>query len=276
MTAADVVAAELVSAASLPPSGSDPETRKRWMHGRIGRLVETDPGGAWVAEDETGAVAGVALALVRDGIWGLSLLAIAPDRQARGTGRRLLEASLTHDAGVRGRIIASSTDPRAMRLYARAGFHLHPCVAAAGPLNRNRLPAGLRSRDAGPERLEAAAALARGVRGGAYGAEDLGLCLTHGSGRLLMCGDDGFAIARSGSTAMVVGRDEETAADLLWSVFATGDPGATVMADFITGGQDWAVRTALEAGLSFSPDGPLFTRDEVGPLRPFLPSGAFL
>ena len=276
MTPADVMAAELVSAASLPPSNVDPEARKRWMHGRIGRLVETDPAGAWVAEDESGAVAGVALALVRDGIWGLSLLAIAPDRQARGTGRRLLSASLTHDAGVRARIIASSTDPRAMRLYARAGFDLHPCVAAAGPLNRNRIPAGLRSRDVGPDRLEAAAALARGVRGGAYDPEDLALYLTHSTGRLLMCGGEGFAIARAGSTAMVVARDEDTAADLLWSVLATGDPGATVMVDFIAAGQDWAIRTALEAGLSLTPDGPLFTRDEVGPLRPFLPSGAFL
>lgn len=276
MTLDDVATADRVAAAALPPSGGDPDRRRRWMHARIGRLVTTDPQGAWVATDEDGAVIGVALALIRDGIWGLSLLAVAPDRQERGTGRALLDAALRHADGARGWLIASSVDPKAMRLYARAGFQIHPCVAASGPLNRSRLPAGLRSREAGPERLEQAGALAREVRGGAYDPDDLRLYLDHSDGRLLMCGDDGFAIGRQGSTTMVVARDDATAADLLWSVFATADPGATVLADFVSAGQDWAVRVALEAGLDLTPDGPYFSRGAVGPLRPFLPSGALL
>ena len=36
----------------------------------------------------TATVAGVALALVRDGVWGLSLFAVADDLQRRGVGRR--------------------------------------------------------------------------------------------------------------------------------------------------------------------------------------------
>ncbi len=275
MTLEDVVAADHVAAAALPPSGGDPDRRRRWMHARIGRLVTTDPEGCWVATDDDGALTGVALALVRDGIWGLSLLAVAPDRQERGTGRALLDATLQHDAGVRGWLIASSVDPKAMRLYARAGFRIHPCVAAGGPLNRSRLPAGLRSREAGTERLEQAGALAREVRGGAYDPGDLQLYLD-GGGQLLVCGDDGFAIARQGSTSMLVARDGATAADLLWSVLATAERGASVLADFISAGQDWAIRTALDARLDLSPDGPYFSRGQVGPLRPFLPSGAFL
>ena len=43
-------------------------------HGRYRRLLDTDPGGAWVAERE-GAVAGAAFALVREGLW-LSLIHI--------------------------------------------------------------------------------------------------------------------------------------------------------------------------------------------------------
>ena len=46
--------------------------------------------------------------------------------------------------------------------------------------------------------------------------------------------------------------------------------------DFITQGNDWAVALALDAGLSLTPDGPTFVRGELGPLAPYLPSGAYL
>jgi hypothetical protein len=45
---------------------------------------------------------------------------------------------------------------------------------------------------------------------------------------------------------------------------------------FIAAGNDWAVRACLDAGLALSPDGPVFTRGDTGPMRPYLPSGAFL
>ena len=41
--------------------------------------------------------------------------------------------------------------------------------------------------------------------------------------------------------------------------------------DFIAGGNDWAVQVALAAGLELSPEGPLFTRGELGPMAPYLP-----
>ena len=43
---------------------------------RVAHLQRTDPGGAWVADAE-GEIVGIALALVREGIWGLSLFAVA-------------------------------------------------------------------------------------------------------------------------------------------------------------------------------------------------------
>jgi hypothetical protein len=36
------------------------------------------------------------------------------------------------------------------------------------------------------------------------------------------------------------------------------------------------VAIALEAGLALSPDGPLFVAGDVGPLRPYIPSGPYL
>ena len=40
--------------------------------------------------ERDGAVAGAALALLREGLWGLSLLVVDPDAQCAGAGRELL------------------------------------------------------------------------------------------------------------------------------------------------------------------------------------------
>jgi hypothetical protein len=75
---------------------------------------------------------------------------------------------------------------------------------------------------------------------------------------------------------VVAGRDEDAATRVLNAALAAARPGATVEVDFLTAGQDWAVRACLDAGLSLSPEGPMFTGGELGPLRPYLPSGAYL
>jgi hypothetical protein len=75
---------------------------------------------------------------------------------------------------------------------------------------------------------------------------------------------------------LVAGRDEEAATRVLWGAFARTGPGATATVEYITAGQDWAVRACLDAGLALSPDGPLFAGGELGPMRPYIPSGAYL
>jgi hypothetical protein len=162
-----------------------------------------------------------------------------------------------------------------MRLYAQAGFDLLPCVAAAGIIDRAVLPAGLRSRDAGRDAVELAAALGGPVRGGAYDPEDLAVYLDTGHAAL-RAGDDGVALHKDGTVLLVIARDDDAAADLLWSALAAAPRGGTADVMFITAGQDWAIRAVLAAGLALSPDGPVFARGKLGPLRPWLPSGAFL
>jgi GNAT superfamily N-acetyltransferase len=271
---ADVEAAAGVAIAALPvPAGHDEGERPAWISARMRQFMRTDPGGAWVAEED-GVVVGVATALVRDGIWALSLMAVLPDRHARGVGTRLLHATLRHGDGGRGGLIASSTDPRAMRMYARAGFDLRPCVALAGLLDHDATPAGLRA--APSDDVEQAAALAAPVRGGAYDPADLQLYLDRPGAALLLLDGRGFAIHRGGSPFVLAALDDAAAADLLWSCFAAAPRGGTVHLDFVTAGQDWAIRTGLDAGLVLSPEGPLYTRGKLGPLRPWLPSGAVL
>jgi hypothetical protein len=63
---------------------------------------------------------------------------------------------------------------------------------------------------------------------------------------------------------------------VLWGVFLTAGPGATVSVDFLTAGQDWALPVCLDARLPLSPDGPMFAGGALGPLSPYVPSGAYL
>lgn len=273
MTVEDVPAAAAISFAALPiPPEFDTPQRRTFFHTRTAYMLERDPGGCFASETD-GVLDAFAISLVRDGIWGLSGIAVDPQRQAGGVGRRLLAATLEHGPA-RGGLICSSTDPKAMRLYATAGFDLRPCVGAGGIVDRSTLPSGLRS--APSDDLERAAAVSRAVRGGAYDVDDLALVTRGGGEYELLLHDRGFALHKLGSPGMLCALDDEAAADLLWSCLAASPNGGSIHVDFITAGQDWAVRTVLAARLALSPEGPIYTRGELGPLRPWLPSGAFL
>jgi GNAT superfamily N-acetyltransferase len=277
MTAGDVPAAEAVARAALydgAPGADDPVTVARGLR-RVGHLQATDPGGAWVAEADDGALVGMALALVREGIWGLSLFGVLAAHRSRGIGRALLAAAFAHGARARGHLILSSESPAAMRRYARLGLDLRPCVAAAGIPDRARLRTDGDVRDAGPGGIPVADAIGRAVRGAGHGA-DLPVTLQDPGARLLLVADRAFALVRESRISLVAGVDEDAATRALHAALAAMPPGATASVDFLTAGQDWAVRACLDAGLALSPDGPFFTGGELGPLRPYVPSGAYL
>jgi GNAT superfamily N-acetyltransferase len=241
---------------------------------RIAHLQRTDPQGAWVAEDD-GEIVGVALALVREGVWGLSLFGVDPERQSRGIGRELLDATLRYADGCRGAIILSTTDPRAMRRYALAGFRILPCVTFAGSVDRGAIPAGLLSRPGNvADDRELCDAISRHVRGAAHGP-DLE-AMERGGCSLLVHDGGGWAAVRDGSPVLLAARDEAIATDLLWSTLATARPGESVHVDFVRAGHDWAVQLCLAARLAIGPEGPVFVRGDVGPFAPYLPSGAYL
>ena len=239
-------------------------------HLRIRHLLGTDPGGCWVAGD--GAPAGAALALVREGIWGLSLLIVRPGRQPAGVGRALLERALAHRDGARGGIILASPDPRALRAYARAGFALHPTLRATGsPRGMDADPAvrPFATADHGM-----AAAVDRAVRGAAHGA-DLDALAASGC-ELLAYPGRGYAAHRGGALKLLAAADDEAAAALLRTVLARVPPDGAAEVEWITSAQQWAVGVALDARLELQPHSAVCLRGDVGPFSPYLPGGAYL
>ncbi len=275
MRASDVDGADRVSFGVLGHHRPNPddEARRARSRARFAHYLAHDADGAWVAE-EGGGIVGTSVAIMREGIWGLALFAVAERRQGRGIGRRLLDAALRYGEGSRGGLIMSSEDPKAMRRYARAGFDLRPCVAAAGVL-RPDLPEAPEVQEPGrAEAIVRAAPISRAVRGASHG-EDIGLMMDAGF-RMLMLGDDGYVLHDDGTIRLLAARDDDTAAALMRAAFAQAPRGATVQVDLIAAGHDWAIRTCLDAGLALSCVGPIFTRGDVGPMRPYLPTGAFL
>ncbi len=270
----DAPEAAALGRAVFAAAGDHPRTaaEERFQVRRHLHLLATDPDGCWVAVED-GRLLGAAVALIREGVWGLSFLAVQPDVQGRGIGRRLLERAATYGDGARGRLILSSTDPKAMRRYARAGLDLHPCVAAAGIVDRSALPAPAAA-IVDSDDVEATAPISRFVRGATHHL-DLPQYLDYGM-RLLRHGDRGFVVCDGAVVKLLAARDERAAVELLWAALAQAPNGATVSVDFLSAGQQWAIRTVLAAGLALSPDGPIFTAGDVGPMAPYIPCGSYL
>jgi GNAT superfamily N-acetyltransferase len=238
---------------------------------RLRRILATDPGGCWVAEDGAG-LAGVALALLREEVWGLSLLVVRPDLQSAGVGSALLARTLEYGTGARGWIVLASPDSRALRAYARAGFALHPTLSAIGVPRARIGCADVRPFEPGDHAL--AAAVDRAVRRAPHGA-DLD-ALAAGGCELLALPGRGYAVHRGGSVKAIAALDDEAAAALLRSVLARVPEGERAAVEWITATQQWAIEVAVAAGLELSPGGAVCLRGAVGPFRPYLPGGAYL
>jgi GNAT superfamily N-acetyltransferase len=284
MTDADVEAATRVQLAAftdLARRNGEPEhpithaqrdrTRQRHLH-----FIANDPDGSWVATDGD-TVVGCALALRREGLWGLSLLAVDPALQSKGAGRRLLNAALDYSEGCDRAIILSSTDSRAIRSYATSGFALFPQVFATGVPSLEAAPSSMgRVRDGSAADWDLADEIDRGVRGAGRGPDHE---LVSALASMYVVDDEdgrGYVYLRDGETYVLAATDEATATALLWRCFRhCDDHDLPTTVEHITGEQQWAITACLAARLAIRPGGPVFWRDATPP-RSYLPSGAFL
>ena len=239
---------------------------------RITHLIETDPGGAWVTVDDDGIVDGGALALVREGLWGLSLLIVREDRQSAGRGRELMGAVTAYGADTGAGIILSSEDPRALRSYWRAGFALRPAFDADGEVRKAPAPDPAVREARWPADRDLVDATSRHVRGAAHGS-DIDTMIAQRR-RLLVHDDGGFAFVGAPGKVFTVAAQDDRVAGALLRTAIHDQPSATV--DFIDALQDWAIDVVLEAGLKVVPAGAICVRGAVGPMRPYIPTGAYL
>jgi GNAT superfamily N-acetyltransferase len=255
-----------------------------WTPARIARaeaktrhLAVTDPGGCWIAEDG-GRVVGAALALRREGLWGLSLYCVLPSAQGKGLGRLLLDHVAAYGRGCLRGMIVASPDPRAARRYHAAGFQLHPTMMFTGQVDRAALP----GMDGIPVHLGDAShrplldSVDRHVRGGAHGPDHEQLLRT--MEELLVVdtlAGSGYCYRDGGRIILLAATSRRLASRLLTEALLRIPVGTEATVSNATGEQDWAVDACLTAGLSVSTRGYLALRG-MRPPSPYLPSGAYL
>ena len=241
------------------------------LRNRFTHPLTTDPQGAWVAEDEQG-IAGCGFAFLREGVWILSQLAVRLDVQSAGIGSQLLKRTWEYGADAKAHLIASSTDTRALRAYARLGLDAHPCFRADGVPQGVVAPLGIREGDATD--IAFTREVDRAVRGAAHGP-DIAVLLA--SDQQLLVSDRGYAIvSEKGDLRLLAAHDEDAARALLRAVLSRAGE-RSIAVNWLTGRQQWAVQELLAARLTLSSDtGALFVAGDVGPLHPYLPSGAYL
>jgi ribosomal protein S18 acetylase RimI-like enzyme len=237
---------------------------------RMQHLLTTDPAGSWVAEDQ-GKVVGLSQSFVRDEYWVLALLGVAPSTQHAGTGRRLLEAALSHGEGLPG-TIQCSRDPAAMRLYQSAGFALHPSVWASGPVRPGSVVADPRVRVGAPDDLELAASVDIAVRKSTRRLDHAHL-LRQDDHRLLVLDDLAYAVVTGHGVVTLGAAEPAAAATVLATAMAASEPDQAFEVGWITAPQQWAIDTVLRAGLELRPSGPVMVRGMPAPPAPYLPSG---
>ncbi len=281
----DIAAAEQVTAqaflaldATSPnadlPSRRDPGARAMRWRERAEHLLRHDPGGCWVAEED-GVVVGVALALRREGLWGLSSYGVLPALQGHGIGGALLDAAIGHGVGCLRGMICSSHDPRAARRYRGAGFKLHPAMRLSGRVDRGLLPVveGVREGSAGD--LELCASVDRQVRGADHGPDHL-LLLAQST---LLVADQltgsGYCFTGPDGPELLAATSRRLASRLLWEALVRTDPEGDIGFGDVTAEQDWAVDIGLAAGLAVHNEGYLCLR-HMRPPTPYLPSARFM
>ncbi len=262
---------------NLPVTGNSIADEKR-RQDRTRHFLGTDPGGSWIAEDD-GAVIGMSQSFVREGYWMLAQLGTVPGRQGRGVGKELLRLALSHGDPDGPGTIQCSRDPTAMALYASFGFSLHPVVAAWGPMRPGRRtrpddvvrhePDQVTARE-----LDIVDAIDRGVRGSARAVDIVAMLAQPGS-RLLLHGEDGYAVTRDECIVTLGARTEESAALVLRAMLAESPPGETIEVNWLTSPQQWAIREIVRVGIELQPFGPVMVRGMGGPPHPYIPSGGF-
>jgi GNAT superfamily N-acetyltransferase len=281
----DVAAAERLSAESLldldrrmqrrsrPAPGLRPAERSRAWLARTQHLLETDPGGCWVADDDSGMI-GMATSFVRDKTWCLATYAVRPGLQSRGIGRQLLEAAMHHGRGCLRGMLSAGSDPRSARRYRLAGFTLHPQMFLTGTVDRSAIPVVDKVREGAAADTDLMDSVDRQVRGAAHGPDHP---LMQRLWRPIVSestSGSGYAyLDERGRLQLLAATNRTTATRLLWTAVADGGEEQTIA--HITSANEWAIDVGMAARLELHSEGYLALRG-MSPPSPYVHHGALL
>jgi GNAT superfamily N-acetyltransferase len=262
---------------ALPVTGNTIQDERRRQE-RTRHFLGTDPQGSWVAEDD-GIVVGMSQSFVREDYWMLSQLGTLPGRQGVGVGRELLRLALTHGDADSPGTIQCSRDPKAMALYTSFGFVLHPVVAAWGAMRPGAVERPAEVVRYEPDQvtdreLEIVTTIDREVRA-AGRRVDIVSMLGQPGNRLLLLGEDGYAVAKDDRIVTLGARNETSATLVLRAMLAEAPAGETIEINWLTSSQQWAIRVVVEAGIELVPYGPVMVRGMDAPPCPYIPSGGY-
>jgi len=285
MTTADVPLAERLSAESfydldvrtanpaLPPPELRPASRAGGWVTRTEHFLRTDPGGCWVAEDDSGLV-GTVTSINRELTWILATYAVRPGLQGQGLGKALLAVALDHGRGCLRGMLSSSSDPKAVRRYRLAGFSLHPQMYLTGTVDRSAIPVVDKVRDGSASDVELMDSIDRRIRGAAHGLDHP---LMIGLWDLLVSETStgsGYAyVDERGGVALLAATNRRTATRLLWEALARSNSSTPI--GHVTAANEWAVDVGLAARLELHTEGYLGLRG-MKPPTPYLHNGALL
>jgi GNAT superfamily N-acetyltransferase len=254
-----------------PQHRADPH-RAIWI-ARTTHLLETDPGGCWVAEDGAGMV-GMATSYNREKLWCLATYAVRPDRQGQGIGKPLLAAALHHGRGSLRAMLSASADPRAVRVYHQAGFALHPQMTLTGTVDRSAIPVVEKVREGSAADTDLMDSVDRGTRGAAHGPDHRLMLSTW---RLLVSDTttgSGYAyVDHRGSVALLAATNRRTAGRLLWAALADAPEQTTI--SHVTGANQWVLDIGFAARLELQQEGFLGLRG-MKPPAPYVHNGVLL
>ncbi len=255
------------------PTRRAPRHREVWIE-RTRHFVRNDPGGCWVAEDETGIV-GMATSYRREVLWCLATYAVLPDRQGQGIGKPLMAAAMDHGRACTRSMLSASGDTKAVRIYRQAGFDLHPQMYLSGTVDRTTLPVIEKVREGSASDIDLMDSLDRAARGAGHGA-DHELMLGYSWPLLVSDTSTGSGYAylnERGQVALLAASNRRTATRLLWAALAEGAEQVTV--HHLTGANQWALDVGFAARLELRQEGYLALRG-MKPPAPYVHNGALL
>jgi GNAT superfamily N-acetyltransferase len=246
--------------------------RAIWI-ARTTHFLGTDPGGCWVAEDESGMV-GMVTSYNREKTWCLATYAVRPGRQGQGIGKPLLAAALHHGRGSLRGMLSASSDPKAVRIYHQAGFDLHPQMCLTGTVDRAAIPAIEKVREGSAGDIELMDSIDRRTRGAAHGPDHTLMLSTW---RMLVSDTttgSGYAyLDHQGSVALLAATNRRTAGRLLWAALADAPEQTTI--SHVTAANQWVLDIGFAARLELHQDGYLGLRG-MKPPAPYVHNGALL